>query len=123
MFVLSHKRGTHKAVLLFFKQIYILQLILLFMKTELNKKEAEKKINSFFSDIKDKNKEEMRKIKRLAMHYKIKLKDKRKLFCKYCFSSKLKTRRIKNKIKSVECEDCGKLMRWKIGKFKKNNSN
>ena len=93
------------------------------MKTELTRKQAEEKIREFFLNIKDKNQEQIRKIKRLAMHYKIKLKERRKLFCKYCFSNKLKTRRIKNKIKTVECEDCGKLMRWKIGKFKKNNSN
>ena len=59
------------------------------MKTELTRKEAEKKINEFFLYIKSKGPEQIRKIKRLAMHYKIKLKDKRKLFCQKCFSDKI----------------------------------
>lgn len=82
---------------------------------EMNKKEAGKKIEDFFENIKEKNPEEIRKVKRLAMHYKIRLKEKRKKFCKYCYSTKLKVRKIAKNKKTLECESCGKLMRWKIG--------
>lgn len=81
---------------------------------KLNKTQAREKINKFFESIENKNKEDIRKIKRLAMHYKIKLKNKKQLFCKYCFSTKLKTKKIRKDMITKECEDCKKLMRWKI---------
>ena len=84
------------------------------MKTELTKEEAEKRIEGFFKKIKSKKPEEIKKIKRFASHYKIKLKDKKKKFCKSCFSPKLKIKRIKNQVKTVECQKCKKLMRWKF---------
>ena len=49
------------------------------MKTPLNKKQAIEKIDSFFKNS-NFSPEELKKIKRLAMKYKIKLKEKRKLF-------------------------------------------
>jgi len=103
------------------------------MKTKLTKKQVEDRINEFFSDIKNKNNfqadffnkkrklvkstcspEEIRKIKRLAMHYKIKLGKKRKLFCRFCYSTKLKVKKIRKNKKTVECENCGRLMRWRV---------
>ncbi len=81
---------------------------------KLNKKQAEKKTDEFFREIKNKTPEEIGKIKKLAMHYNIKLKDKRKKFCKYCYSPKLKVRGIKKRVKTLECENCRRLMRWKI---------
>jgi len=84
------------------------------MKTQLTKKQAEEKIENLFQEIDKKTPEQVRKIKRLAMHHKIKLESRRKLFCKYCYSSKLKVKSVKRGLKSVECEDCKKLMRWKI---------
>ena len=84
------------------------------MKTKLSKKQAEEKIEEFFLDIKSKNPEQIRKIKRLAMHYNIKLGDKRRKFCKFCYSPRLKVKRIKHKIKVVECEDCKRIMRWRV---------
>ena len=84
------------------------------MKTSLTRKEAEKKINGFFSDIDGRAAKEVRKMKRLAMHYKIKLGDKRKLFCKYCYNVLRGRIRIKNKLKSVVCSSCGKVSRWKL---------
>ena len=79
-----------------------------------NKKEAEKIIGEFFSNLNNKKAEEVRKMKKLAMHYKIKLGDKRKLFCKYCYNILKGKIRIKKKIKSVVCANCGKISRWKI---------
>ena len=46
------------------------------MKTKLTKEQANKKINYFFKILKNKKPEQIKKIKRLAMHYNIKLCDK-----------------------------------------------
>jgi RNase P subunit RPR2 len=81
---------------------------------KLSKTEARKKVEEFFEKIKDRSPEEIKKIKKLAMSYNIKLKEKRKLFCKECFSSELKTIGIKNKTKKVRCGRCGKEFRWKV---------
>jgi len=80
----------------------------------LNKKQAQEYIEEFFKNIHNKNREQIRKVKRLAMHYKIRLGEKRKLFCKYCYSAKLKIIKISKNIKTVKCENCGKLGRWKL---------
>lgn len=74
--------------------------------------EAREKIEEFFKAKHDKK--QVRKIKKLAMSHQIKLKEKRKLFCKKCYSMRISVKRIKNKIKTVKCENCGNLMRWKI---------
>ncbi len=82
---------------------------------KISKTEAEKEINNFLEKIKSKSPKEVKKIKKLAMSQNIPLKEKRKLFCKECFtpySGKEKTR-IKNKIKSIECLNCEKISRWK----------
>lgn len=85
------------------------------MNIKLSRKEVEKEISEFFEEIEKRSPREVKKIKRLAMNKKIPLKEKRKLFCKYCFShygdSKTK---VKRGIKSVECENCGKISRWRI---------
>ncbi len=88
------------------------------MKINISKTEAENQIENFFRNIKSKTPKKIKKIKRLAMNKKISLKDKRKLFCKYCFkpySVKDKIR-IKNKMKIIECSGCGGVSRWGIGK-------
>jgi len=79
---------------------------------KMNKKQAEEKINEFFKE--KHNKEEVRKIKKISMRYRIKLKDLRKKFCSKCFSMKLKFKKVKGNRKTVECLECGNLMRWKI---------
>ena len=84
------------------------------MSEKLSKQEAEKHINEFFVNIKDKKPNEIKKIKKLAMRYNIKLKDKKKLFCKKCFSVKIKTIGVKNKIKRVQCENCKSVFRFRI---------
>jgi len=81
---------------------------------KLSKSEAEKEIEQFFRNIKKKKAKEVKKIKRLAMKHNIKLGDKRKKFCKKCFSPKLKIKSLKNKVKTVECQICGNISRWKI---------
>ena len=79
----------------------------------MNKTKATAKIEEFFKNINAKSKEDIKKIKKLASHYHIRLKDKRKLFCSSCYSTKLKTRKIRKNMITKECE-CGKLMRFKI---------
>ena len=82
---------------------------------KLSKTEARDHIHEFFQDIKNKSPEEIRKVKRLEMHHKIPLKEKRKQFCKKCFSTYKKSKiRIRNKIKSITCENCGYVVRYRI---------
>lgn len=81
---------------------------------KLTKAQAEEKIQEFFQNIQDKTPEEIRKIKKLAMHYNIKLGALRKRFCKKCYSPNLKIKSIKNKIKTIECRNCQAIFRWKI---------
>ncbi len=81
---------------------------------KISKNEAKERIEEFFKDIKNKSPKEVRKIKKIAMHYNIKLGDKRKEFCKRCYSVNLKVKSVKNKIKTTRCEGCGTINRWKI---------
>jgi len=81
----------------------------------ISKTEALKEIGGFFKDIKVKSPKEVRKIKKLAMRYNIPLREKRRLFCKKCYSVYRKPKiRIQSGIKSVWCEECGFVSRWKI---------
>ena len=87
---------------------------------KLSKSETEEKIEDFFENIDNKNPKEIKKIKKLAMSQNVSLKEFRKKFCKKCFTpfgnSKI---RIKNKIKIVECKNCGYVSKWKIFPKKK----
>ena len=81
------------------------------------KSEAEKQIQEFFSDIKNKNPGEIKKIKRFTMRQNIPLRELRKKFCKKCFAPYQNPKiRIKDKIKSITCGNCGYVSRWKIKK-------
>ena len=80
-----------------------------------SKTEAKNKVQKFFVDIKNKNPKEIKKIKRLAMQGNVSLKDSRKKFCKKCLSPYRNPKiRIKNKTKSITCENCNYISRWKI---------
>lgn len=79
------------------------------------KKEAEKQIEEFFRDIKDKTPKEIKKIRKISMRNSVKLRNLKKKFCKKCFSPyKNPKTRINKKIKSVACENCGYISRWKM---------
>lgn len=82
------------------------------------KEEIYEIIKNFFKEIENKNPKEIKKIKRLAMHYNIKLKELRKKFCKKCYTPYIPGKnckiRIKNKIKRVKCLNCGYIARWKL---------
>jgi RNase P subunit RPR2 len=83
------------------------------MKKEMSKQEAREKIDNFFSrEIFSKN--EVKKIKRLAMKYNLKLKEQRKKFCKKCFEKLEGKTRINKGYKTVKCEKCGYKNRWKL---------
>jgi RNase P subunit RPR2 len=85
------------------------------MKKKISKKEVKEKIQNFFMNIKDKTPKEVKKIKKLAMSKNIPLKELRKKFCKKCFTPYQKPKiKIKNKIKSVICENCEYINKWKI---------
>ena len=79
---------------------------------KLTKSEAEKEIKKAFS--RKLSPKEVKKIKRLAMKHNIKLRKLRKRFCKRCYSTELRVKGIKNKIKTVECKNCGYVSRWKL---------
>ena len=83
------------------------------MKSKLSKSQAEEKISQFFQK-ESFTKEEMKKIKRLAMKFKIKLGNYRRNFCKKCLS-KLKGKTRVSKIhKTIICKDCGYKNRFRL---------
>ena len=90
------------------------------MKKEISKTQAKEEVEEFFqsNNIKNKTSKEIKKIKRLMMSYNIKLKDKRKLFCKKCLAPYYSKSKIKiaNKYKTIICNNCGYKSRWKIKK-------
>jgi len=90
---------------------------------QLSKTEAIKEIQEFFSElkndlknnIKNKTPEQVKKIKTLAMKHNFKLGENKKLFCKKCFNVyKNPEIRINKKTKSVKCENCNAVSRWKL---------
>lgn len=77
-----------------------------------SKKEVKAKIEKFFSSRHRAN--EVKKIRRLAMHNQIKLGDFRKKFCKKCFSMDLRVKSVRKGLKNVECKDCGFIGRYRM---------
>ena len=109
--VVADKPPNHQAV---FHYFYIISILDGFMK-KISKIGAKKQIQEFFRDIKNKTPKEVKKIKKLAMNYNLPLKDKRKLFCKKCFTPyKNQKIRIKNGLIRINCGECGYTSRWKI---------
>ena len=86
------------------------------MKPKFSKSEAEEKIRDFFSHIKHKTPNEVGKIKKLAMSHKIKLGDKRKLFCKKCLNpyGRDSSMSIKSGFINIGCGACWFKNRWKL---------
>ena len=80
-----------------------------------SKIEVKDEIEEFFKDILNKTAKEIEKMKKLAMSYKIPLKEHRKKYCKHCYYPYLKPSiRIKNNKIAILCENCKKKSRWKI---------
>jgi RNase P subunit RPR2 len=85
------------------------------MKKQLSKTEAEKQIEEFFSNLNNKTVKDVKKIKRFAMAYNIKLGEKRKLFCKKCFSPHNNSSiSVKEGFVTIMCGKCNYKNRWKI---------
>ena len=83
------------------------------MKKRLTKTEAQAIIEDFFSKERY-SLEDVKKIRRLAMKFNIKLGKHRKKFCKKCLSQLKGKTRISKKQKTVECEKCNFVNRFKI---------
>ena len=87
------------------------------MKKKLSRQEAQEKIKEFFYEKEELDPKYVKKIKRLAMRYNIKLGRYRRRFCKKCYSD-LKYNHEKIRItkthKIVECRRCGFRNRWKL---------
>ena len=82
---------------------------------KLSKTDVKKRIDFFFNNIESKNSKDIKKIKNLAASQNIPLREKRKMFCKKCFSPYQNPKiRIKNKMKKVTCEKCGYVAKMKL---------
>ncbi len=85
------------------------------VKKTISRTQAKKQIKEFFEDLKGKTPKEVRKIRRLAMGYNIKLEEKKKLFCKKCFAPyNFPGVKIKNDLITISCDSCDHKSRWKI---------
>ncbi|MBU0907333.1 MAG: hypothetical protein KKD18_00905 [Nanoarchaeota archaeon] len=83
------------------------------MKTSLSMSEVKERIGAFFGR-KEFTAEEVRRVKRLAMKFKIRLGNYRRLFCKRCFAKLKGKTRVSKKYKSVVCGTCGYKNRFAI---------
>ena len=80
-----------------------------------SKLEIEEKIKNVFS--RNPKPEDIKKLKKLIMSKNIKLTSYKILFCKKCltfFNSKNSIVRIKNPFKTIKCNSCGNINRYKI---------
>jgi RNase P subunit RPR2 len=83
------------------------------VKKKLSRKEAREEIDELFCR-QEFSSEDVKKVKRLAMKYKIKLKFERKKFCKRCLSKLRGKIRVSRVYKSVECEKCGFINKFRM---------
>jgi RNase P subunit RPR2 len=72
---------------------------------KINKTQAKEKIEHFFQSSSFVP-EQLKKIKRLAMKFNLKLEDKRKLFCKKCLNPLAGNLTLTKTHKTVECKFC-----------------
>jgi len=85
------------------------------MGVKLSRIGAKEKIDEFFKR-KDFTAEEVRKIKRIAMKFRIRLGDYKKKFCKTCLSKLEGKIRVSKFYKTVECRGCGCQNRFSVQK-------
>ena len=87
------------------------------MKKTISKKEAQKQIEEFFENVKQKTAEGVKKIRTLAMAHNIKLGSKKKPFCDKCFKPYITPSiRINKGIVTMTCDKCGHICKWKMTK-------
>ncbi len=83
------------------------------MKTKLSKTKAKEEIETFFKREKF-TPEGVKKIKRIAMKFNIKLSKNRRMFCKRCLSQLKGRIRISKTYKTIICNDCGYKNKFRI---------
>jgi RNase P subunit RPR2 len=76
------------------------------MKTKLTRQKAIDKIDEFFKR-EEFHAEEIRKIKKLAMKFNIKLGVYRRNFCKKCLSKLKGNIKVSKTHKTIDCKNCG----------------
>lgn len=76
------------------------------MKLKINKTEVKKKIDEFFKQ-KDFTPEQLKKVKRIAMKFNIKLGEYRKSFCKKCLYPLTGKISLSKTHKTLACKHCG----------------
>jgi len=79
----------------------------------MNKTEAQKSISEFFSRTNFSG-DEVRKIRNIAMKYRIRFGEYRKLYCKKCLSKLSGKTRITKTHKTIVCDKCGTVNRFKL---------
>jgi RNase P subunit RPR2 len=88
------------------------------VKKRINKIEAKKRMEEVFSDIDKKDSSDIKKIKKIVMSANIPLKEKRKLYCKFCLKPYKNPKiKIKDGMKRIMCDRCGFISRWKLKKL------
>ncbi|MDP3881903.1 MAG: hypothetical protein Q8Q31_03435 [Nanoarchaeota archaeon] len=83
------------------------------MRRDINKRQAMEEINEFFKQ-EEFTSENMKKIKRMAMKYKIRLGEYRRMFCKKCLSKLKGKTTIRKGYKNIKCRVCGATNRQRI---------
>lgn len=76
------------------------------MKTNLSKTQVKEAIEKFFKQ-EDFTPEQLKKVKRIAMKFNIKLGDYRKAFCKKCLNPLKGKLTITKTHKTIACRNCG----------------
>ena len=76
------------------------------MKIKINKTEVKKRIDEFFQQ-KDFTPEQLKKVKRIAMKFNIKLGEYRKMFCKKCLHPLTGKISLSKTHKTTTCRHCG----------------
>ena len=84
------------------------------MKTPLNRKQVEEKISEFFQQASF-TPEQLKKVKRIAMKFNIKLGNYRRMFCKKCLNPLKGKLSITKTQKTIECKHCGFRNKVRIG--------
>jgi len=83
------------------------------MKTSLTRAQAQEAISHFFNK-QSFSREEVKKIRRLAMKFNIKLGNYKKLFCKKCLSQLKGKTRITKTHKTIICKECGYKNKFRL---------
>lgn len=76
------------------------------MKKSMSKTQVREKIDEFFQQ-RDFTPEQLKKVKRIAMKFNIKLGDYRKMFCKRCLHPLKGRLSVTKTHKTIVCKNCG----------------